>query len=460
MNNESNTHDASQSQPFNYWGQTPEYAPTPGFLGHFPSFLSLHSELPSPTEHPRSNTLNFLKLSDWEEGISYDNDLPTCIHYSIEWKVTVNNRVVAKDTEPDLVLAPSVYWDEYLKKKLEERIRTKTRRNRRIRSEDTAIVISVNDRSQRDLNKWFGKTNIEWTAVEQQLLKWENLFRMSKKLTLTISFNYVEDSCTAAADTTTLMNRNKRGAASRTQRMLANREAQLDAESPSGQPSIWESVYRIMRCPGPPCSLGKWCWQDPVGKKHYSLKTHHLTSLVKYVQDDGGVIETHDDVPNWIREQLYAEERQKLGRQLQKGPNIPGTNATPININLLPSQSSHSTCADTRATPPTPFPLDVNLRKCPKIPGPRDLAVKSYSEWQEANVFDEMLKADFQKACEVAIAYGLDLEQVHEDQNPDFFTQNGVRLGISRRFVGDIIDWATQYASDVHPEGSPSRLYN
>ena len=130
MNNESNTHDASQSQPFNYWGQTPEYAPTPGFLGHSPSFLSLHSELPSPTEHPRSNTLNFLKLSDWEEGISYDNDPPMCIHYSIEWKVTVNNRVVAKDTEPDLVLAPSVYWDEYLKQKLEERIRTKTRRNR------------------------------------------------------------------------------------------------------------------------------------------------------------------------------------------------------------------------------------------------------------------------------------------------------------------------------------------
>ena len=56
--------------------------------------------------------------------------------------------------------------------------------------------------------------------------------------------------------------------------------------------------------------------------------------------------------------------------------------------------------------------------------------------------------------------YGLDLEQVHEDQNPDFFTQNGVRLGISRRFVGDIIDWATQYASSVYPEGPPSRPYN
>lgn len=80
----------------------------------------LHSKFPSPIEHPHSNTLNFLKLFNWEEGISYDNDQPTCIHYSIEWKVTVNNQVVAKDTEPDLVLAPSVYWDEYLKQKLEE----------------------------------------------------------------------------------------------------------------------------------------------------------------------------------------------------------------------------------------------------------------------------------------------------------------------------------------------------
>ena len=455
MNGESNTHDASESQPYNFWGQTPQYAPTPGFLDRSPSFLSVHSEFPSPVEQSRSNALNLQDISEWEKGISNDEDLPTCIRYSIEWKVTINNRVVAKDTEPDLALTPSAYWDEHLKQKLEDRIRTKTRRNRRIRSEDTAIVVSVNDRSQRDLNKWFEKTDIEWTAIEQQLLKWENLFYMSKKLMLTISFNYTEDSCTTTADTTTSTNRNKRGAGSRTQRMLVDREAQLDVENPSGQPSVWENVYRLMRCPGPPCRLGQWCWQDPVGKKHYSLKTHHLTSLVKYVQDEGSVIETHDDVPNWIPEQLYAEERQKFERQLQKRPNFPGTNATPININLLASQSSHTMCADTTATPPMPPPLDVNLSNCPKIPGPRDLAVKSYSEWQESNVFDEMLKADFRKACEVAIAHGLDLEQVYKDQNPDFFIQNGVRLGISRRFVSDIIEWATQYAGNVYVGGSP-----
>lgn len=102
-----------------------------------------------------------------------------------------------------------------------------------------------------------------------------------------------------------------------------------------------ENIYRLMRCPGPPCRLGQWCWQDLVGKKHYSLKTHHLTSLVKYVQDKHGVLETHDDVPAWIREQLYAEEWQKLERQPPKGPTLPATNAAPIKINLLPSVSSH-----------------------------------------------------------------------------------------------------------------------
>ena len=53
-------------------------------------------------------------------------------------------------------------------------------------------------------------------------------------------------------------------------------------------------------------------------------------------------------------------------------------------------------------------------------------------------VGDQILKAEFQKTCDVALIDGLDLEQIHEDQNPSFSTDRGVKTGVARRFVKDI----------------------
>jgi hypothetical protein len=67
--------------------------------------------------------------------------------------------------------------------------------------------------------------------------------------------------------------------------------------------------------------------------------------------------------------------------------------------------------------------------------------VKNYSKWQESNVTDEPLKADFRKACDVALSNGLDLEQIYKDQDPEFFIKNDVKIGIAWHFVDDISDW-------------------
>lgn len=39
------------------------------------------------------------------------------------------------------------------------------------------------------------------------------------------------------------------------------------------------------------------------------------------------------------------------------------------------------------------------------------------------------------KACDVALTYGFDLEQIYEARDPSFFMKNGIIKGIARRFV-------------------------
>ena len=429
---------ASQPPQLDPWESTPPYAPTPGNFDRdcTPSVSSLPfdcepEERSSLLRQHASDQLDFPEAEDRGGRRANDKQAPICIRYFIEWKVTLNNRVVKKDTEQDLVLKPSSYWGQ-IKENAENTIRRKNKRNQRVRSDDTEVTVSVNDRSQDDLTKTFDNTNVDWTAIEKQLLMWGNILRLpGKRLKLRISINYIEDS-----DLSLSGNVDKRGTTSVTRSMLTERDLRIDAEHASGQPSVWRDVYKTMRCPGSPCRHeGQYCWQDPVGKKHYKLRTHHLKSLVKFVER-GGTIETHDDVPEDVRQQLYAEEEQRLEkpkRNLHHSMN--GSMCPPVinNINVLPAHSAQQSLTST-----DPVSSNTILADFIDISGPLDIAVEEYTAWQKSRVRRVIFKEQIAKAGEVALENCLDLKQIDKDQDPEFFVKRGVKVGAARRFVSEI----------------------
>ncbi|KAF3404020.1 hypothetical protein F1880_010323 [Penicillium rolfsii] len=437
---------ASFSDRFDSQAHTPDvsdqdwqYAPTPGYTyrtppsgyGFSPSPDCYTRDGPAAPSSPQEDNPRLLQLCEWEECRLDDELPPNVIRYTIEWKVKVNNRFRSEDTEQDVALTPSAYWPSVLRGKMEKVLQERVARNRRVRSNDTSMFVSVNDRKQRDLKKRFNSLDIDWAAVENQLLAWGKLYTRGKELRLMIVFHYIEDD---------LSRSEKRGKSSVTKKILNERDAQHDAEEyVSGQQSIWRAVYSLMRCPSPSCHLGPHCWQDPHGKKHYQLRTHHLKRLIAYVKG-GGILECQDDVPETIREELYMEEQQRLeSSQSKSNKSAVSGSCPPININFMGAQSSLQP-AVVSPLPTSVLPLVKNGQEANQlmIDGPRDVAMRDYSAWQETNVIDETLEAQFRLACDVTLTNGLDLEQIHKDHDAGFYIEKGVAVGIARRFVGDI----------------------
>lgn len=85
----------------------------------------------------------------------------------------------------------------------------------------------------------------------------------------------------------------------------------------------------------------------------------------------------------------------------------------------------------------SPVPVDSII--VPDLP--LNIAMREYSSWQQSQVDCDMLKDDIKKARDVALTNGLDLKQIHEDRDPEFFIKHGVKVGVAQRFVHDICNW-------------------
>jgi hypothetical protein len=71
--------------------------------------------------------------------------------------------------------------------------------------------------------------------------------------------------------------------------------------------------------------------------------------------------------------------------------------------------------------------------------------VEEYTAWQLSQVSTDAFRENIRKARDVTLENCLDLKQIYYDQNPDFFVQVGVKIGVARRFVSEIDEWVKEH---------------
>lgn len=102
----------------------------------------------------------------------------------------------------------------------------------------------------------------------------------------------------------------------------------------------------------------------------------------------------------------------------------------PIITSILPAQTLQQTMSSSPSISegaPTSSAKAWRLN----ITGPHDANVQAYCNWHQSQVRNESWKIDFQKACNVAIDDGLDLNLIDELNDPDYFNDRGVKWGIA-----------------------------
>ncbi|KAI3343366.1 hypothetical protein F4824DRAFT_439702 [Ustulina deusta] len=80
---------------------------SPPHLAHSSWEGSLEAgDRPSDLAQNSEASLQFLPLVRWNDGVAHVDNPQSYIHYSVEWKLSLNGRVTAKDTKQHVLLSP------------------------------------------------------------------------------------------------------------------------------------------------------------------------------------------------------------------------------------------------------------------------------------------------------------------------------------------------------------------
>jgi hypothetical protein len=184
---------------------------------------------PCPRSRPQTEKLALLQWSELDPAKVYDDSPSIYLRVTIGWKVTLNGKPFHQNTEQDVVLALASSWDLILQPKVEKFVTIKRSQRRNMILQGTKVVVSVTQRSEPKLIMQYGNDeNIDWLAIENNLVKWREFFRVAKKLRVDLSISYDDRDGAGRQSSAGSSNAvDKRSTRSSTRQMLADLRSDL-----------------------------------------------------------------------------------------------------------------------------------------------------------------------------------------------------------------------------------------
>ncbi|KAI9146671.1 hypothetical protein HJFPF1_13576 [Paramyrothecium foliicola] len=365
--------------------------------------------------------LPLLTHRDWDEGQQYDEQTPTCIHYDLRWKLPQRYdmdkrpKTLSKNSELNLVLAPSDFWPLKLQRKLNELVRRKLPGDN-YTCEETNIIISIQRTPKQRLDQSFDELHIDWQIVDDHLRGVSHLFNQGKTITVDVEFVYKDKDLENAA--ATAKGKKKKGTSA-----TATQRAEMEAQA-----GTYREVYKKLRCDAVHCKKGPHCVVDPRGN-HLEVLPIYLEKIVEYVQG-GGSLESHDEIPAGIMEEIKRYNQKRKAESL---------------ANSRPCKAHCGTACATG-------PQETIYAETPlRFQGTSDAALASYEEWSLKQVNDEGWKSNIRLGFQVAHQECLDLHFVRK--NPKLVVDILVKCGVKPGIAGQLAVNVDRWDKEVEMEG-------
>lgn len=151
----------------------------------------------------------------------------------------------------------------------------------------------------------------------------------------------------------------------------------------------------------------------------------------------GGKLDSHADIPDDLRKDLYAEAERAISRKRTLRAISPA-GPVPVTINNHFPESSTTGGSTSTATASAMARRSSDLRSPVIVAGHHDVAVHNDSVWLQSRYHGAVYKDAIVAAERCAQERMLGLDHLYEDGEWQFLVDDDISVGIARRFVCDI----------------------